>query len=109
MRYKITNDTGRILNELARLAQGLQDHLPSISAEARREWEELRIRWPSECEVRQGTVVLSYDELAIMESKVRRFHDILATRSSSPPDSRRSQSAKERPQELGVRERVVEP
>ena len=86
MRHKITLETTRILKELARLAEGLQERLPSVSPEARREWEELRLQWPSKLEVRHGTVALSDEELAIMESKVKRFHDILAARSSSNAD-----------------------
>jgi hypothetical protein len=88
MKYTITRETSRIVDELTRLAECLQEHLPSISSEARREWEELRLRWPSELDIRQGTVGLTNDELAIMESKVRRFHDILAARAASPPGSR---------------------
>ena len=84
MKYTITRETSRILKELTKLAESLQEQLPSISPEARSEWDELRLRWPSELEVRQGTIALTEDELSIMESKVRRFHDILTARSSSP-------------------------
>lgn len=37
----------------------------------------MRLLWPSEIELRQGLSSLSDDELTIMESKARRFHDIL--------------------------------
>src|SRR5580692_6637913 len=90
MTYKITLRMERILEGLAHLADSVREWLPSASQEARRECDALRRRCPSELEVREGAIVVSDDELALMESKGMRFRDILAARPSLDQSSRLS-------------------
>jgi hypothetical protein len=83
MRYKVTNRTEALVAELAILAEGAKDRLALASAEAQREWEVFRVRWPSEIELRKGIIALSDDELSFMRSKVERFVSILGAMESA--------------------------
>lgn len=77
MKHKITDKIRRSVEHLARLAAAVEERLDRASPEVRSDWKAMRLLWPSEIELRQGLSSLSDDELAIMESKARRFHDIL--------------------------------
>jgi len=65
------------------LAEAAEDRLALASAEAQREWEAVRFRWPSEVELRKGTIALSDDDLVLMRAKVMRFVSILGAVASS--------------------------
>jgi hypothetical protein len=83
MRYAVTARTESLVAELASLAEAAEDRLALASAEAQREWEAVRFRWPSEVELREGTIAFSDDDLALMRSKVTRFVSILGAQESS--------------------------
>ena len=85
MRYKVTDRTEALVAELANLAEGAKDRLALASAEAQREWEAFRVRWPSKNELRKGIIALSDDELSLMRSKVERFVSILVAMESARP------------------------
>jgi len=77
MRHKITSRTVSLLAELVELGESIESHLAVASPAARDEWQNQRLRWPSEIEMRQGSVALSDEELEVMRAKVKRFNDIL--------------------------------
>jgi hypothetical protein len=83
MRYKVTARTESLVAELATLAEVAEDRLAFASAEAQREWEAFRFRWPSQVELRKGIIALSDDEVAIMRSKAKRFVSILGAAESA--------------------------
>jgi hypothetical protein len=83
MRYTVTPRTESLVAELATLAEAAEDRLALASAEAQREWEAVRFRWPSEVELRKGIIELSDDDLALMTSKVTRFVSILGAAESA--------------------------
>jgi hypothetical protein len=83
MRYAVTSRTESLVAELVGLAEAAQDRLALASAEAQREWEAVRFRWPSEVELRKGVIELSDDDLAVMRSKVMRFVSILGAVASA--------------------------
>jgi len=87
MRYKVTARTESLVAELATLAEAAEDRLALASAEAQREWEAFRFRWPSQVELRKGTIAFSDDELAIMRSKVERLVSILGAAESARPSN----------------------
>ena len=77
MRYAVTAQTERLLADLASLADAAEDRLSFASAAAQREWEAMRYRWPSEVDLRDGSIALSDHQLELMRSKVMRFVSIL--------------------------------
>ena len=83
MRYTVTSRTKSLVAELSMLAEAAEDRLALASAEAQREWEAVRFRWPSEVELRKGTIALSDDDLVLMRAKVMRFVSILGAAASS--------------------------
>jgi len=83
MRYTVTSRTKSLVAELSMLAEAAEDRLALASAEAQREWQAVRFRWPSEVELRKGTIALSDDDLVLMRAKVMRFVSILGAAASS--------------------------
>ena len=83
MRYTVTSRTESLVAELASLAETAEDRLALASAEAQREWQAVRLRWPSEVELHKGIIELSDDDLALMRSKVIRFVTILGAAESA--------------------------
>lgn len=83
MRYTVTSRTKSLVAELSMLAEAAEDRLALASAEAQREWEAVRFLWPSEVELRRGTIALSDDDLVLMRAKVMRFVSILGAAASS--------------------------
>ena len=86
--YPMSPESLGILAELDHLRTAARALLEFASRGARDEWTKLENRFPSELELRRGIIVLSISELKEMQSKVRRFRDILAT-------SRRAEQASE--------------
>ena len=82
MKYTVTCRTTSLVAELSSLAEAAEDRLALASAEAQKEWEAVRLRWPSEVELRQGRIALSDDDLVLMRAKVMRFVSILAAAAS---------------------------
>lgn len=78
MLHPISPESRRILVELDHLRTGARALLDFASPGARDEWTKLENRCPSELELRRGIIALSISELKEMQSKVRRFRDILA-------------------------------
>ena len=77
MRHKITSKTVSLIAEMVQLGESVEAHLWVASPAARDEWRSQRLRWPSEIELRQGSIALSDDELEVMRAKVKRFNEIL--------------------------------
>jgi hypothetical protein len=85
MRYPISPESRRILDELDYLRTEARALLEAASPGAREEWEKLESRFPSDVEIRRGIIALSRPELDEMRSKVRRFRDILAATGHRSP------------------------
>ena len=77
MRYKVTPRTHDIVGELNQLAVQVLPHLGVASSAARAEWDAVRALWPSDDDLRQGTMALSDVDLEWIAAKVRRFGEIL--------------------------------
>jgi hypothetical protein len=84
MRYTISAETRRILEDLGHLRTAARALLGEASPEARHEWKRFEDRFPSDVEIRRGFIALSKPELEDMSSKVRRFRDILVLSIRSP-------------------------
>ena len=77
--YPMSPESGRILAELDHLRTAARTLLEFASPGACDEWTKLENRLPSELERRRGIIALSTSELKEMQSKARRFRDILGT------------------------------
>jgi hypothetical protein len=86
MRYKVTSKTPEIVRDLDRLAALVAPYLGFASPAASREWEAFRGLWPSDEDLREGTMAVSEADLESMPAKVRRFGEILRAASFGPAD-----------------------
>jgi hypothetical protein len=86
MVYPLSPESRSMLVELDHLRAAARALLEFASPGACDEWTKLENRCPSELELRRGGIALSTSELREIQSKVRRFRDILTT-------SRRSEQA----------------
>lgn len=82
--YPISPEGRRILDELDHLRTAARALLDAASRAACEEWTKFESRFPSEVELRRGVIALSTSELKEMQSKVRRFRDILTTARREP-------------------------
>jgi hypothetical protein len=88
MKYPISPESRRLLEDLAHLRTEAGALLHEASPAARDEWWKLESRFPSEEEIRRGFTAVSKPELEEMRSKVRRFRDILMRGRQGPQISR---------------------
>ena len=78
MRYKLTNETLPRVNELSLLIAKTRASLGGLSAEARRDWDRLRQRFPSNDDLYQGFISLSEGELGELHASLLRFRETIA-------------------------------
>jgi hypothetical protein len=55
----------------------IEPELHLVSQAARDEWTAQQRAWPSDIQLREGTIALTETELGRIEAKVRRFRDIV--------------------------------
>jgi hypothetical protein len=70
MRYKITDKTARLLSELRQAIQDARSSLGLAPPAVHAAWDQLRGRFPSDEDIRQGFVSLSEEELAALRAEV---------------------------------------
>ena len=83
MRHTVTAKVERLVRGLRAISHEIEPQVQLVSQAARDEWRALQAAWPSDEELRQGTVALTEDELEAIEVKVRRFRQILQSLGST--------------------------
>jgi hypothetical protein len=74
----------RLFLALRTLSAEIEPKLYLVSHEAKDEWRAVKGKWSSDGELREGAAVLTEGDLQAIETKVRRFRDIVC---SLPSDS----------------------
>jgi hypothetical protein len=84
MHYKVTPRARELVWSLRRLAAEIQPFVEFASADARNEWSSLQQLWPSNATLESGLIGLSETDLEWMDSRVRRFGEIVHTLADRP-------------------------
>jgi hypothetical protein len=84
MKHLISPDSHNILDDLDVLQDETRTLLHVASLAARAEWEKLESRFPSVCEIRDGFIALSEQELHEIRANAQRFRDILSKQPGGP-------------------------
>ncbi len=77
MRYKVTPRARELLHSLRRIEADIQPYVVFASSDAQNEWSSLQRLWPSNVALESGLIDLSETDLGRMESRVRRFGEIV--------------------------------
>ena len=85
LKHKVTPRTESLGRALRTMSAEIEPGLHLVSQAARDEWESLQRVWPSDIQLREGTIALTEIELGTIEAKVRRFRDIV--RSLAPREN----------------------
>jgi hypothetical protein len=85
MTIGVTARMERLVLTLREMSQEIEPELHVVSQMARDEWRSLQGTWPSESQLREGTMELTEEQLEAIAAKARRFKDIVHGLASSHP------------------------
>lgn len=76
MRYPVTSATESVLREIVQMIRETRPLLYDVSAAAIEEWDDMRCRFPTDDDVRQGFVSLCELDLRRLRLELRRFGEM---------------------------------
>lgn len=75
MRYRVTRDTQVLLTEVVLLVRDTRRGLGGVSVAAIEEWDEMRLRFPTDDDAREGFISLCEMDLLRLRMDLRRFRE----------------------------------
>jgi hypothetical protein len=77
VRHTVTAEVEQLVRALRAISYEIEPQVQLVSEAARDEWRSLQAAWPSDQELREGTIALTEDQLEVMEVKALRFRQIV--------------------------------